>query len=561
MSSTRWSDLVVGALGLIALVSGCAYFNTFYNAQAHFDKAERIQESRPPGDETVAGSAVTEYDLTIEKCNKVIQRHAGSRWVDDAILLMGRAYFGKRVYPEALDKFRALVERYPDTNLRQEATFWAGVTYYRMGRIEEGKRTFQQLRAEGIPPSREAEILRVEAKAFMDADQIDEALVTYRRLIERHPGNRERVETLLELGELYMQAERFDSAYVAFDEVTRTADAFEVRLDARVLSGDALFRAGRIADGLETYRTALDVGRDLSREKRAPIELKIAECRSELGDHEAAIADYRVIAETYAGTVYAGEALFRIGFIQEMRYGEYETALATYDEMLALRGARSVFAEQAESRVARLRPLVSAGITTRDAQGGVDVDAEGAFLLAEQFLFQDADTLRSLQQYARVESLFAGSDVAARAAFARAWIHRARDAAPDSIVASFERILHVYPGTEQAVQAGEYLIAQGLADRIPEGAMDLIEPVPDASDPGDPTEGADGPAGATGSPVDDAARETAGARATVPGRSDSAGVVPRVPDPRDPDAIQAFLRARAARDSAGVQSTPVRVDD
>jgi len=477
--------ILESAFFLACVFTGCAYFNTFYNARSHFAKAERIQAGRTLGDDSVAGSAVTEYDLAIEKCNKVIQHHSDSRWVDDAILLMGRSYFGKHQYSDALDKFRALADS-PASDLREAATYWLGATYYELGRPEEGRQTFERLLVEFPHSPRRAEALRVQAESLVRENRVAEALTAYRRILGEFPDASDRAENLFAIGELYMQAGFFDSAYAAYDEVARTAGEFDIRLEARVLRGDALFREKRHAEALETYRTALDVGRSLPAEEKVVIELKAASCRVELGEYERAISEYEAIAETYQSSVHAAEALFKIGFIQEARYGNYTAALASYQKIKELPAAsmRSVFAADADRRARELKRLVDAGLTS-PAQGG-DAEASGAFLLAEQFLFQETDTAKAIAQYATVEERFPGSEEAARAAFARAWLADIARAGEDSVNAQYLRVVRSYPGTEQAVGAGEILIARGLGDLVPREAMTLsVKPPKSETSPAD----------------------------------------------------------------------------
>ncbi len=461
------------AAALLLAGASCAYFNTFYNARAHFKKAERIQKDRDE-ESGVSQSAIGEYDFAIEKCNKVIQRHSGSRWVDDAILLMGRAYFGKRDYVEALDKFQGLIDAFPKTNLRHQALFMVGLTYYRMKRPEEGRRAFDQLLGEKPDFERKDEILAIQAQSMADDGDIAGAVATYRRILREFPGSRERVQTLFNIGELYMQSDRFDSAYVAYEEAMRISDDMKLRLEAREHTADALFREKRVEEALENYRTILDLAQDLPADERVPIELKIASCLSALGDTEKALDDYKRILEASPGTVFAAEAAFQTGLIWELRFGDYTRAQESYEAIGAMgaQATRSIYGEQAESRKRNLRRLIERGITSAISDTAGGAEADGILLLAEHFLFQETDTLKALEKYEEVCERFPGTTHGARASYARAWLTSLNAAAADSSDTLFVRVLREYPGTPQALQVGEFFKERGLEALIPEGALD-----------------------------------------------------------------------------------------
>jgi TolA-binding protein len=460
------------ALLLLSTAFGCAYFNTFYNAREHFKKAERMRGEQH-GQETVSASAIQEYDLTIEKCNKVIQRHSKSRWVDDAILLMGRAYLGKQQYVEALDKFRALVDGFGKSNLRYDALFLMGVTYFRLARHEEGRQAFERLTRERPGFERLDEAMAVQARALVDAGDVAGAARMYRRILDEYPESDARVETLFDIGELYMRDARFDSAYAVYDEAMRTATSMDQRLEARRYRADALHREGRAEEALETYREVLDLGASLTADEKAAVALKIAACLSDLGDQAGAIRDYDRVIETYPGTPFAAEAGYQKGYIHEIYQGDYVKALEVYEAVRAMGGqaVRSIFAEQAEARAQKLRRLAEIGITSAESKAAEGGEAEGAFLLAEHFFFDEGDTAKSYAQYALVEREYPESGYAARAAYARAWLMARNPSAVDSTIGLFVAVLERYPGTPQALQAGDYLTAHGRADLIPEGAL------------------------------------------------------------------------------------------
>ena len=72
----RW-----GALGLLAALSGCAYYNAMWSAERFAKQAQRL-ESRGQDAE-----ARQQWARAAVKAESVIARHPRSRWADDALVL------------------------------------------------------------------------------------------------------------------------------------------------------------------------------------------------------------------------------------------------------------------------------------------------------------------------------------------------------------------------------------------------------------------------------------------------------------------------------------------
>ena len=66
---------------ILALLSGCAYFNTFYNAQRYYKEGLKDEESKK-------GTGKAEFKKSLEKAVIVARDYPDSRWVDDAFFLI-----------------------------------------------------------------------------------------------------------------------------------------------------------------------------------------------------------------------------------------------------------------------------------------------------------------------------------------------------------------------------------------------------------------------------------------------------------------------------------------
>jgi len=112
-----------------------------YNARKNYEKAQEIPI---PKDGQVSRQAINLYDEVIKKCEMVIATYPTSKWVDDAILLMGKAFYEQGKYDEAIVKFMELEEAFPESELNEEAIFYIGRSYLMKDDEERAIRTFSR---------------------------------------------------------------------------------------------------------------------------------------------------------------------------------------------------------------------------------------------------------------------------------------------------------------------------------------------------------------------------------------------------------------------------------
>jgi len=109
-----------------------AYYNTFYNAERQFrsgyENLDRFgaevdrEQYLPLFVKTTGTSASREFEQTVLKSADILREHPESKWVDDALMLIGKSYFYQENYVGAIQKFTEVVEQ--QTDLRDEAQFW-----------------------------------------------------------------------------------------------------------------------------------------------------------------------------------------------------------------------------------------------------------------------------------------------------------------------------------------------------------------------------------------------------------------------------------------------------
>ena len=170
--------LYISTAVIIALIqSGCAvynpiadftkqrytnaisYFNTFYNAQRLFSDAEdEVLKSRRDFLEkgsslklfSIPASARQKFQTSIEKNSKVLSFYPDSKWVDDALLMIGKAYYYMEDDVRAERKFQELEAKFPNSGQINESQLWLGKSLMRQKKWDQAVKRLEDVFAKTI---------------------------------------------------------------------------------------------------------------------------------------------------------------------------------------------------------------------------------------------------------------------------------------------------------------------------------------------------------------------------------------------------------------------------
>ena len=109
--------LLLGSL-LLATLTSCAYYNTFYLAQKYYNRGTA---GDPYPIEKPLGQQVNEFRKSIEYSKKVLSQYPDSKWVDNAYLLWARALLGQSDPLKTVEMLEAFATRFPESELRSDA--------------------------------------------------------------------------------------------------------------------------------------------------------------------------------------------------------------------------------------------------------------------------------------------------------------------------------------------------------------------------------------------------------------------------------------------------------
>jgi len=258
MSKARW---LVVAMFLLAptLGAGCAYYNAFYNAKTAYSEAEKLGENIDPQDRPT-GAQRPKYATAIAKCKIVLDEYPDSKYVDDALFLMGKCQFRLREYRKAIRNFDNVLTNFPKSKFTEEALFLKSVAHLTLGEEQISLDTMKRLR-EKFPDSKyAAEALYQLGDIFASKEEYERALKYYREFLEKFPKDKERQRVLFDVAKIEMKLENYDEAQKALDEVAhdKKKEHLDKVIEAKLLRSKALNEMGRSEEAAELLSSIED---------------------------------------------------------------------------------------------------------------------------------------------------------------------------------------------------------------------------------------------------------------------------------------------------------------
>lgn len=407
MFSNRYFRWYLIALLALILTSGCVYYNTFFMARKKFNEAEKNQAQNtedkrkqgiPPSQPRRAGrdqgqgnverrggspsgSFTTKvspqvkilYEDAIKKASKVLTFHPDSKWVDDALWLIGKSYYNMGEYLQADRKFKELVTNHPESKFADDSFYYKGLCQIELGNNNLAMEAFDSIERIFKKSEYIDDVYFVRGKIAKDDMECAEAIELFSLYLEKYSGEDSAAKAEFHIGECTEQLGNSLEAYIAYSDVNRYKPSRQLRFDAALAAASAILKTDSVSRGMEILT-------DLAKDERyfeqsARIRLKIAEGHYLQNQVEEAINEYNQVTEQSPKSIEAAEAYYRLGLIYQ-------------NELFDLKQAKESFSKaQTENPSSEFRNLALAR------------SAQIARLEAYQVQLQRADSVRAAEQF------------------------------------------------------------------------------------------------------------------------------------------------------------------
>ena len=248
-----------------------AHYNGYWNGKESYNEGLRLLKSRLQnnyseilpvfnyGNEQDAIALAPYMERAVQKASVVIQRHSMrfqnkeyNRWVDDAYLLIGKAYFYQGEYVSARRTFEFMIDEFKSTASSYEAMLWLVRTYNQMGQFEKSKpllERFQELiDYENVSLSSQREYPLVYSNFYLMQKKYTESVEFLNNSIEIN--NHKQLVTRLKyiLAQVYFKLGNMEAASDLFAQVVHRNPDYDMAFNARINMARSFFAGADNAD-------------------------------------------------------------------------------------------------------------------------------------------------------------------------------------------------------------------------------------------------------------------------------------------------------------------------
>ncbi len=257
-----------------------AFYNGFFNGNESYEEGmyklvsshkENYKKVLPifiHGNETSAKTVYPDMDKAIKKASKVIQRHSMDirgveycKWIDDAYMLIGKAYFMKREYVEARTVFRYQTKRYPQSNTYYDGQLWFAKNYIAEENYYEADRLLDALEAKKrFPEEHKMELYATRAHYFATQGKYDDAVGDLERAVLLCKKKKKQTRWMFILAQMYQETGASMQAIANYKEVARRNLNYELTFYAQL--NRAFAYDAELGNGADVKETLLKMAKD-----------------------------------------------------------------------------------------------------------------------------------------------------------------------------------------------------------------------------------------------------------------------------------------------------------
>ena len=386
------------SFGFLLLLSNCAYFNLFYNANKYFQEGLKS---------TNVAEAQTKFQKAKEKSNLLLVKYPHSKWEGDALFIIAVSNYYLKEYRKALEQFQFFLSYFPNHKKKADALYFQALTYLE---LKEYHKTMEILRdlTDRFPKYRPLSKYWIALIYYFQKDYQNfiDSMLYFVNHFKKHPL---RKEALLKIAEVYQEQERFREAkdfYYQLKDV-ETNEKEQIKILLKIV--DCLCAGDKNKDTLLAYLKRLEEYIDKYSDLNNQINLAIGKIYLELENDKEAFNYLRKVKGSESQLAY-----YLIGKNWEEK-GNFDSALVYYDSSYQ-KDPSSELASIISWKKTLMTELLNMEKDTADL-------SYYHFKLGEVYLLSLNNPSLAVKEYEKVYQNYPKSKYALKAKFASAYLY------------------------------------------------------------------------------------------------------------------------------------------
>ena len=302
---SEFNSKFIKYLCLLLFLQGCAYFNTFYNAEDHFSRAEqlRVKSLGQP----LSSQVVQLYGKAIEKSEKVLREYSDSRYVLDAKLIKGKSHFYRREYDSAKSIFAELANEKSEM-LKLESKYWLALCKWKDLKPQPAIRDLEKLMSLTNSKEFQSQIALSIGEISLEIDNLNKASMNFNLGAELSKNRILREQVYFQLAEISFEQSKYEDALSSYKKVLNNTIS-PSRIRESNLKIVQIYRLQGNLDMSSEKIKELLIDNDFNSIK-GDLELELVKIELQRGKIEYAIENLDRIGQDYPNTKTAIESYY-----------------------------------------------------------------------------------------------------------------------------------------------------------------------------------------------------------------------------------------------------------
>lgn len=293
-----------------------------------------------------------DFETTIQKGARILERFPDSKWADDALFLIAKSFYYQQEYNPAIERFEELFEFSDNEALRQQAIVWKGRTLLHTNQYSEGISYLERILADYDSWDTEyrAEAGTVLAEHYARAEDFDESVSNLNRFLDELEDTDRKARGYFFYGQILERLERNREAFFAYEEVSSFYTDYQYEYWAELNRGKMARLSGNIDLAESIFQRMKNDNKNF--ERLDEIDFQIAMTEEANKDFQQAENSYRYILDN---TLYSpsekveAKTYYQLAEIYNNQFDNYELASAYYDSSSSLRTRINTEANEEEN--------------------------------------------------------------------------------------------------------------------------------------------------------------------------------------------------------------------
>jgi len=305
---SEFNSKFIKYLCLLLFLKGCAYFNTFYNAEEHFDLAERIRIENLGNQ--IPSLSIQEYGKAIDKSEKVLREYSDSRYVADALLLKGKSHYFRREYDSAVSSFNKLIQ---EEGFELEAKYWLALCKWRDLKPQPAINDLKSLIGEIDSKEFRSRIYLSLGEIYLSIDNSEDAYNNLDRGANLSKNRLMREQIYFQIAEISFEKKDFNKALEGYEKVLGSTSSLK-RIQESNLKIVQIYRLNGELEKSANRIQKLIIDEDFNSIK-SDLDLELTKIEFDRGKVDFAIQNYDRIGKDYPNTQTAIESYYLLSEI------------------------------------------------------------------------------------------------------------------------------------------------------------------------------------------------------------------------------------------------------